>query len=178
VLVPILAIVLGAAAAEAIISEITALLTEEMCPDARHYRIGYLIGSIIGGVAGGKLGNKLGKGPGNGPGKGNPADDLVDLTDAKARRHILDGDETGGGHRAGTGKPGKSEFPANWSDEQILHHISDIATDPAAPRVPQGNNGNIKVTGTRDGIDITVILDPTGSRIITGFPTNVPRNPR
>jgi RHS repeat-associated protein len=178
VLVPILAIVLGAAAAEAIISEITALLTEEMCPDARHYRIGYLIGSIIGGVAGGKLGNKLGKGPGNGPGKGNPADDLVDLTDAKARRHILDGDETGGGHRAGTGKPGKSEFPANWSDEQILHHISDIATDPAAPRVPQGNNGNIKVTGTRDGIDITVILDPTGSRIITGFPTSVPRNPR
>ena len=178
VLIPLLAMIMGAAAAEAIAREIAALLTEDMCPDARHYRIGYLIGSIIGGIAGGGLGNKLGKGPGTGPGKGNPADDLVDLTDAKGRRHILDGDENGGGgHRAGTGRPGKSEFPADWTDEQILHHISDIATDPGAPRVTQGN-GNIKVTGTRDGIDITVILDPTGSRIVTGFPTNVPRNPR
>ena len=178
VIIPLLAMIMGAAAAEAIAREIVALLTEDMCPDARHYRIGYLIGSIIGGIAGGTVGNKLGKGPGTGPGKGNPKDDLVDLTDAKARRHILDGDETGGGHRAGTGKPGKSEFPADWTDEQILHHISDIATDPVAPSVVQPRTGNIKVTGTRDGIDITVILDPTGSRIITGFPTNVPKNPR
>jgi len=36
---------------------------------------------------------------------------FVDLTDTRARKHILDGDLTGGGHRWGTGKPGKSEFP-------------------------------------------------------------------
>src|SRR5262249_10457305 len=40
VLVPILAAILGAAAAEAIINEIIALMTEDMCPNVRHYRIG------------------------------------------------------------------------------------------------------------------------------------------
>ena len=176
VLVPLLAAILGAAAAEAIINEIIALMTEKMCSDVRHYRIGFLIGSVIGAIAGGKIGSGLGEGPGAGPGKGSPGDDLVDLTDAKGRRHILDGDETGGGHRAGTGNPGKSEFPADWSDEQILHHISDVATDPASTRVTQGN-GNIRVDGTRDGVDIRVIIDPNG-RIVTGFPTNLPKNPK
>ena len=42
-----------------------------------------------------------------------------DLTDDRAKRHILDGDGTGGGHKAGTGKPGKSEFPKDWSDAKI-----------------------------------------------------------
>jgi RHS repeat-associated protein len=178
VLVPILAIVMGAAAAEAIINEIIALLTEDMCPDVRHYRIGFLIGSVIGALAGGAVGSGIGGGPrGGGPGRRGPADDLVDLTDARGRQHILDGEPNGGGgHRAGTGRSGKSEFPADWTDEQILHNISDVATDPAATRVTQGN-GNIRVDGTRDGVDIRVILDPPGSRIITGFPTNLPKNP-
>jgi len=38
------------------------------------------------------------------------ADSIAIATDR--RTHILDGDETGGGHRHGTGKPGKTEFPA------------------------------------------------------------------
>jgi hypothetical protein len=179
VLVPILAIIIGAAAAEAIINEIIALITEDMCPDVRHYRIGYLIGSVIGAIAGGSVGSGLGKGPGAPPGEGPGPGDLVDLTDDAGRTHILEGNEAGtsGGHRAGTGNPGKSEFPAGWSDEQILHNISDVATDPALKWTRQ-DNGNIKVEGTRDGVDIRVILDPTGSRIITGFPTNLPRNPK
>ena len=118
-------------------------------------------------------------GPSSGPssGKPGPKGDLVDLTDPKARRHILDGDETGGGHRPGTGKPGKSEFPEGWTDEQILHNISDVATDPASTRVTQPN-GRVRVDGTRQGVDIRVILDPSeGGRIVTGFPTNLPKNP-
>lgn len=87
----------------------------------------------------------------------------------------MDGDATGGGHRAGTGIPGKSEFPASWSDDQVMHHISDIATDPAATRTA-GRGGRTVVTGTRDGVDITVVIGRDGS-IVTGFPTNVPRNP-
>jgi RHS repeat-associated protein len=102
--------------------------------------------------------------------------DLVDLASPGRRRHILEGDATGGGHRAGTGLPGKSEFPAGWSDDQVMHHIADIATDPAATRTA-GRGGRTVVDGTRDGIDIRVILAPDGS-IVTGFPTNVPRNPR
>ena len=41
-----------------------------------------------------------------------PLDALV-VTPERAK-HILDGDSHGGGHRHGTGKPGKTEFPASW----------------------------------------------------------------
>ncbi|MBP0595965.1 EndoU domain-containing protein [Paraburkholderia sp. LEh10] len=33
-------------------------------------------------------------------------------------------------HKFGAGKPGKTEFPAHWSDADILRHVSDVATDP------------------------------------------------
>jgi len=41
-----------------------------------------------------------------------PQPQNVNLADQKATTHTLDGDATGGGHRPGTGIPGKSEFPA------------------------------------------------------------------
>ncbi|MER0209734.1 RHS repeat-associated core domain-containing protein [Brenneria sp. L4-2C] len=40
------------------------------------------------------------------------SNDHVDLVTPKRRRHILDGDATGGGYRPGTGHPGKSKFPS------------------------------------------------------------------
>ena len=91
-------------------------------------------------------------------------------------KHILDGDATGGGHRAGTGKPGKSEFPAGRSDDSIIHDISDIATDPTLKSRP-GRGGRTITDGTRNGVDIRVIQEKNGD-IVTGFPTNTPRNPR
>ncbi|ANP44471.1 hypothetical protein ATE48_00305 [Candidatus Viadribacter manganicus] len=97
-----------------------------------------------------------------------------DLTDDRGRGHILDGDDTGGGDRAGTGEPGKSEFPAEWSDDRIVGEISDVATDPASDRQTQG--GRTVSEGTRDGVDIRSVDD--GVRIITGYPTNRPRNPQ
>ena len=102
--------------------------------------------------------------------------DKPSLLDPKGETHVLDGDKTGGGHRSGTGKPGKSEFPSGWSDDRIKGEISDIATDPASSRAP-GRGGREVVRGTRGGIDIEVIVEPNG-RIVTGYPTNVPRNPR
>jgi hypothetical protein len=102
------------------------------------------------------------------------------LLDPQGEHHVLEGDgpNAGGGHRSGTGKPGKSEFPANWSDDKINGEISDVATDPGSTRTTQPN-GRIKIQGTRDGVDITVIVEPDrkGGRIVTGFPTNTPRNP-
>ena len=108
------------------------------------------------------------------------SDSHVDLTDDRGRKHILDGDENGGGgHRAGTGRSGKSEFPASWSDDEILHAISDVATDPSSAFRPV-RGGRTAATGTRNGIDIEVILENParrgGVRIVTGYPTNVPRN--
>jgi RHS repeat-associated protein len=112
---------------------------------------------------------------------GNPANVLlgasapgfVDLTDPEARTHILEGDEAGGGHRAGTGRSGKSEFPGTWSDQKILNEVSDVATDPNSKVTIQGNTKIID--GTREGVDIRVIV--RDGRIVTGYPTNIPRNP-
>jgi len=105
----------------------------------------------------------------------NKADGYVDLVSPRRRRHILDGDATGGGHRPGTGISGKSEFPQGWSDDRILHNISDVATDPSSV-TRAGRGGRTITDGTRDGINIRVIQERNGD-IVTGFPTNVPRNP-
>ena len=104
---------------------------------------------------------------------------LVDLTEHR-KRHILDGDSKGGGHRHGTGKSGKTEFPANWDDGKILHEISDVATDPKAQR-GVGKWGAQWARGTRDGVDIHVDFYPPNSKhagkISTGYPRNAKPNP-
>lgn len=102
------------------------------------------------------------------------AEDFIDLTSASRRSHIL------GLHRAGAGF-GKSEFPASWSDDFIIHQISDIATDPGLTWIQQtgkpgaaftkaGDPVRYAVYGTRHGIDIRVIVEPDGEGIITGHP--------
>lgn len=94
-----------------------------------------------------------------------------------ARRvHILEGDARGGGHRPGRGIPGKSEFPAGWSDDRIIAAIEDVANDPASRRRVEADNRTV-VTGRRDGVDIRVVVERDGRTIVTGYPTNVPRNP-
>jgi hypothetical protein len=92
------------------------------------------------------------------------------------RRHILDGDGTGGGHRADTGAPGKTAFPADWSDDKVIEEVKSVANDPASARTLQPN-GRLKVEGSRDGIDIRVIINPDGKTIRTAHPINTPRNP-
>ncbi|QOK91050.1 hemagglutinin [Ralstonia pseudosolanacearum] len=153
-------------------------------------------GSALGGAVGGLFGAFRDRIEGGGPlfssgnegdaaatgddANGKTGEDKPSLLDEKGETHILDGDGPGkgGGHRAGTGKSGKSEFPPSWSDEKIKGEVSDVATDPNSVRTPQ-QNGRIKVQGKRDGVDITVIVEPSsrGGRIVTGFPTNTPRNP-
>lgn len=93
--------------------------------------------------------------------------------DPKASTHILEGDASGGGHRPGTGVPGKSEFPSGWSDEKILQKVTDVANDPNSKITTQGSTTLIE--GTRDGVDIRVV--ERDGRIVTSYPTNVPRNP-
>jgi filamentous hemagglutinin len=89
-------------------------------------------------------------------------------------------DQSGGGH-LWPGKPGKSAFPEDWSEEKIMHEISDIATDPTlvwkqqtgAPGAEFTNAGKpvrFKVEGIRDGQKIRVVIEPRGEGIISGFP--------
>jgi hypothetical protein len=105
---------------------------------------------------------------------------FVNLASEARTAHILDGEVRangtyGGGHRAGSGFPGKSEFPASWSDDQIMHNISDVATDPSITWRAGVKPGDFWANGTRGGIDIEVLL--RNDEIWTGYPTNVPRNP-
>ena len=95
-------------------------------------------------------------------------------------KHILDGDRWGGGHRHGTGKPGKTEFPSGWDDEKIIGHVLAVARAPDDPPVFQANR-RWRVHGHRDEVGITVIVQPDG-RIWSAWPDadspGVVKNPR
>ncbi|MHA8111786.1 RHS repeat-associated core domain-containing protein [Kosakonia cowanii] len=98
----------------------------------------------------------------------------VDLTEHR-KDHILNR------HRHGANKPDKTEFPAGWSDDDILHHVSDVATDPNSVS-GVGKWNSPYVTGTREGIDIRVDFYPPNhpeyaGKISTSYPTNTPPNP-
>ncbi|MFC8383537.1 EndoU domain-containing protein [Nocardia sp. NPDC057272] len=91
------------------------------------------------------------------------------------RIHILDGGDDGtGGHAPGTRMPGKTEFPdiPLWTDDHIINSIQDVAKNPDQPPVLQ-DHGTWKVTGTRDGVLITAIVDSSGN-IVTGHPVSGP----
>lgn len=122
------------------------------------------------------------------------APEYVDLSTPDRRAHILEGEwdaagnNIGGGHRAGTGVPGKTEFPPDWSDDKIMHHVSDVATDPKATWTQQtgapgakftkkGEPVKWKVEGVRDGETVRTIVEPDGRGIVTGFPPDRPPNP-
>jgi hypothetical protein len=63
--------------------------------------------------------------------------------------------------------------PPAWSRDKITHEISDVATSSGS-KVTKAGQTTI-VEGTREGVNIRVIIK--NGRIMTGFPTNLPRNP-
>lgn len=95
--------------------------------------------------------------------------------------HILDGDETGGGHRHGTGIPGKTEFPASWDDERIIDTVVDVARRPDLPPKHQEWNDRWVARGTRDDVEVVAVIERDG-RIWTSWPTpdspGVVKNPK
>lgn len=101
------------------------------------------------------------------------------IIDEERAEHILSGDKTGGGHRAGTGKPGKTEFPESWSDDKILDGVADVAQNGNV-KGPAHRPGEFIKSGTVDGVDIDVVVKGDGG-VRTAFPTggsDVIRNPR
>jgi len=101
----------------------------------------------------------------------------LNLASPQRRQHILYGDETGGFHLH-PGGAGKSPFPDTWGPKKVMNAVSDIATDPNIPWKPNKYPGRVEATGIRDGISITVIIEPDGDGIITAWPNNVPKNPK
>ena len=98
---------------------------------------------------------------------------------SERRAHILQGDVGGGGHRYGTGRPGKTEFPADWADEKITGNILSVARAPELARYQP--NGRWLVTGTRDEVRLSAVVLPDG-QIWTAYPLpgspGVTQNPR
>jgi hypothetical protein len=93
--------------------------------------------------------------------------------------HILDGDATGGGHRYGVGKPGKTEFPANWDEDKIIDSILSVARSPDSASLQR--NGRWLAEGVRDQVALAVVI-MTDGRIWTAYPLPVSpgviQNPR
>jgi hypothetical protein len=90
------------------------------------------------------------------------------LTDEQRRIHVLDGEQTGGGHRHGTGRPGKTEFPAEWGDDRIVDAILAIARHPDQAPERQDWNGRWQVS-QHDGVKIFAVVESDG-RIWAAWP--------
>lgn len=90
--------------------------------------------------------------------------------------HILQGDETGGGHMFGAGKPCKSEFPSTWNADKILQTVKNVAANDNLPW-KQESNGYFVAETRVDGVRVRVVLNDDRTKIITGYPLNMPRNP-
>jgi hypothetical protein len=110
-----------------------------------------------------------------------PPLDAIRVTPERSA-HILDGDATGrGGHRHGVGNPGKTEFPASWDDKKIMDNVHDVARHPDQPPIYQTGNSRWLARGTRDDVEVVVVIAGDG-RIWSGWPRpggpGVVRNPR
>lgn len=90
--------------------------------------------------------------------------------------HILYGDQTGGGHLHGIGKPCKSEFPESWSKEKIIREISLAAANDNIDWELQSNGYHVGETYI-DKIKLRVVKDRYNRKVITAYPLNTGRNP-
>ncbi|MGH3738030.1 MAG: EndoU domain-containing protein [Micromonosporaceae bacterium] len=95
---------------------------------------------------------------------------------------MLDGDpddESKGGHRYGTGRRNKHEFPADWNDDRCISELESVVDSPDRVDPPRRYGGNWFAHGTRDGVHLTAVVRPDGT-LTAGWPTGgrgVRRNP-
>ena len=94
---------------------------------------------------------------------------------AKREKHILYGNETGGGH-LWPGRQGKSAFPKTWSTKKIIENVKDIVSDlnirpiwrrgaPGSLVTRTGIPSRYYLEGIRDGVRIRVIVEPAGEGV-------------
>ena len=75
----------------------------------------------------------------------------------------------GGGHGPGRGQPGKSEFPASWSDDDTIAHTMDVAMHPSGTvELP---SGDFRAWGERLGVRLSVLVSPRGG-VLTSYPVS------
>lgn len=109
----------------------------------------------------------------------NPQGPLPALSPAltvQAEKHILYGDDRGGGHLHGAGKACKSEFPAEWEPEEVITHVKKVAANDNLDWEQQ-QNGYYVAEQMVEGVRVRVVLNRDQKKIVTAYPTNVERNP-
>ncbi|GLZ37563.1 EndoU domain-containing protein [Actinokineospora sp. NBRC 105648] len=117
--------------------------------------------------------------PPNGPGPrpNNPPDPKHIKHTDQSRQHILDGEGGNqGGHRAGTGKPGKTEFPKSWTDDDIVdaaHQVTQQGPPSKGPYLTNDGKGNkawaYDYEGQVNGVTVkTTVLE--NGEIRTAYP--------
>lgn len=94
----------------------------------------------------------------------------------QSKAHILHGDKTGGGHQFGAGKPCKSEFPKEWSGDDIIANVKMIASNDNLPWRKQ-RNGYYTAEETVEGVRVRVVLNGRRDDVVTAYPVNTGRNP-
>lgn len=93
----------------------------------------------------------------------------------RATTHILYGDNRGGGHSHGAGKPCKSEFPANWDADKIIGTVQSIAANDNLKWRRQ-DNGYWVTERNIEGVRVRVVQNNARDDVVTAYPVNVKRN--
>ena len=94
----------------------------------------------------------------------------------KRQNHILYGDDHGGGHLYGMGKPCKSEFPKDWDKYKIIENVKILAANDNLNWKEQ-RNGYFVAESSVENLRLRVVLDKEKDDVITAYPVNVTRNP-
>lgn len=110
------------------------------------------------------------------PKKENAPPQRTVIVSEQAVVHILYGDEHGGGHIHGAGKPCKSEFPESWNALKVIESIKAVAANDNL-KWKKERNGYYVAEGYQDHVKIRVVLGPQKQKVITGYPVNLSRNP-
>lgn len=105
-----------------------------------------------------------------------PAQKREVIITTQAQKHILYGDDRGGGHKYGIGKPCKSEFPQDWDNEKILKTIRVMAANDNLTWKEQ-KNGYYVSEQIRDDVQVRVVLNRDKDSVVTAYPVKVKRNP-
>lgn len=74
-------------------------------------------------------------------------------------QHILTGDQKGGGHRYGAGRPNKTEFPKSWNDEKIYDTVTEILNQHEPVKQTKSSR---EFTALIDGINVHIYAKRDG----------------
>lgn len=105
-----------------------------------------------------------------------PLPELTPVLSSYAEKHMLYGDDRGGGHLHGIGKACKSEFPAHWEASEVISHVKNIAANDNLDWEKQKNGYHV-AEEMIEKVRVRVVLNKDKTKIVTAYPTNVKRNP-